>query len=224
MTDKRDRPFPPSITNTTQQSPLLHLLGAMDDQQRRRPQGSFIEDMEAQGQRELASQTTQLPTKGSEDPAWAKMGVIFGAAVEGDAIWRKVTLPEGWKVVPTDHSMWSNLVDAKGTKRAAIFYKAAFYDRSCHIYPECRYVVDRQYASIEFKNDDDRRQRSVVKDRATGKLLLEPEWIDFINANTDEEREQNRKRYDAQYMQAADCEKWLKEHFPDFKDASAYWD
>jgi hypothetical protein len=44
-----------------------------------------------------------------------------------------VSLPPGWKVVPTDHSMWSDLVDAKGEKRASIFYKAAFYDRDAFI-------------------------------------------------------------------------------------------
>lgn len=211
----------PRITNTSQQSPLLHLLGAMDDQQRRRPQGSFIEDMEARGQRELASQTSQLPTEGSDNPVWAKMGVVFGEKVEGDAIWRKVTLPEGWKVVPTNHSMWSDLKDAKGRKRGGIFYKAAFYDRSCSITPDRRFNVRTEY---DETNDEVRRQRALVSDAVTGETVLTNPWVEFSNADTAEARDKNYALYKDLEAQRKTCETWLAAHWPDWMDASAYWD
>lgn len=227
MTKRDDGPSrfsnPPRITNTSQQSPLLHLLGAMDDQQRRRPQGSFIEDMEARGQAELAGQTEQLPTDGSEDPAWAKMGVVFGERIQGDIIWRKVKLPEGWKVVPTDHAMWSHLVDAKGRRRGGIFYKAAFYDRSCRIGPDRRFNTKREYE--ESKDDSaPRRQRVSVTDAVTGEVVLTNPWVEFTDGSTDEARERNYHLYKALDAQETTCKAWLAVHWPDWQDASAYWD
>ena len=90
--------------------------------------------MEAHGQSELVVSEV-LPTDGSDNECWAKMGVIFGEPVKGDPIFRQATLPKGWSKKRTGHSMWSDLVDEQGKKRAAIFYKAAFYDRSSFISP-----------------------------------------------------------------------------------------
>ncbi len=50
----------------------------------------------------------------------------------GDHLFYDVTLPEGWKITPTEHPMWSNLVNNKGKIIANVFYKAAFYDRGAH--------------------------------------------------------------------------------------------
>ena len=52
---------------------------------------------------------------------------------KGDDLFTDVKLPQGWRIQPTNHSMWSDLLDEAGVKRAAIFYKAAFYDRSAFI-------------------------------------------------------------------------------------------
>ena len=94
-----------------------------------------IEAQEARGQQEFAANST-LPRSGN---SWnsscreqlEEMGIVFGEDV--DDLFVEVKLPEGWKKVPTDHSMWTDLVDEKGRKRASIFYKAAFYDMSAHI-------------------------------------------------------------------------------------------
>jgi hypothetical protein len=96
-------------------------------------------------QRDLAVET-KLPTPSSNDPVWAKMGVIFGEPVEGDKkFFRHATLPTGWKIVPTDHHMYSNLVDDKGRPRAQIGFKAAFYDRWTSISTIHRFRVERLY-------------------------------------------------------------------------------
>lgn len=88
-----------------------------------------IEAQEARGQEELVD-STQLPTVVRGDKAVLEAeGVVFGEPLPNDPIFCDATLPEGWAKRPTDHSMWSELVDATGTVRAKIFYKAAFYDR-----------------------------------------------------------------------------------------------
>lgn len=43
------------------------------------------------------------------------------------------TLPPGWTRKGSEHALWSHLLDEHGRRRAAIFYKAAFYDRSARM-------------------------------------------------------------------------------------------
>ncbi len=99
-----------------------------------------ITGMEARGQREL-TQSSQLPREGFYESSQATvLGLRDGqelarqlgikVVAEGsDPLFLDVELPTGFKIQPTDHSMWSHLLDAKGKKIASIFYKAAFYDR-----------------------------------------------------------------------------------------------
>ncbi len=91
----------------------------------------IIPEQEARGQREFVNSTT-LPKKPSHlCKQIEEMGIVFGEGV--DDLFIQVTLPEGWKKEPTDHSMWSRLVDNEGRERAKIFYKAAFYDRDAFL-------------------------------------------------------------------------------------------
>ena len=93
-----------------------------------------IEAQEAQGQAELCRNSGVLPKNmmhGCTQEKLEEMGITFGEVA--DDIFVNVTLPKGWEIKPTDHSMWTELVDETGTKKAAIFYKAAFYDRNAHI-------------------------------------------------------------------------------------------
>lgn len=100
------------------------------------PVGSAgIEFDEAQGQQELVH-SELLPVDGSNDGDVLALGIVFGDPVPGDPLFRKATLPAGWKKRATDHSMWSEIVDEIGKVRAVVFYKAAFYDRSAFIRAE----------------------------------------------------------------------------------------
>jgi len=90
-----------------------------------------IEITEAVGQKELINSDV-LPTK-CDIEKLTKLGVVFGDQVENDDLFRYVVLPAGWKKVPTDHSMWSKLVDSEGNEIASIFYKASSYDRKAHM-------------------------------------------------------------------------------------------
>ena len=93
-----------------------------------------IEDQESQGQKSFVSSDT-LPAKMDPESksALESAGVKFGELVKDDPLFRYVELPQGWKKIPTEHSMWSSLIDKDGKIRADIFYKAAFYDRRAFI-------------------------------------------------------------------------------------------
>jgi hypothetical protein len=72
-----------------------------------------------------------------DEPQWAGLGFVFGDFVperQGEAMFRYATLPEGWTRKGSDHDMWSYIVDERGRERVAVFFKAAFYDRSAHMY------------------------------------------------------------------------------------------
>ena len=94
-----------------------------------------IEASEAAGQRELAKAATRLPIESNaivpRERVSELTGIIFGEPF--DDLFVNVTLPNGWRIVPTEHAMWSDLLNDSGEKVAAIFYKAAFYDRSARI-------------------------------------------------------------------------------------------
>lgn len=110
------------ISNTTNNEPFVNLMTTL-------PGG--IEAQEAQGQRELVA-SSQLPADGIAAVA-AALGIQVIGPSARDSLFVDAKLPEGWKVQPSGHSMWSHVVDANGIQRASIFYKAAFYDRRAFI-------------------------------------------------------------------------------------------
>jgi len=89
---------------------------------------SGIEAQEKQGQLSMvASAMFPINIKGKSIKELEKIGFVFGDPV--DDLFQSCQLPQGWRIEPTDHSMWSNIVDGDGAVRGMIFYKAAFYDR-----------------------------------------------------------------------------------------------
>lgn len=102
-----------------------------------------IEKQEARGQLNFVRSET-LPKElmhshDSKEVIYKALGIeILG---EADDLFDKVKLPDGWTKKATDHSMWSELYDEKGRKRASMFYKAAYYDRSAHIGFNKRYTA-----------------------------------------------------------------------------------
>lgn len=109
------------IENTSDRDPLVHLLGMMGGS----GQSGYIEEMEAAGAAQMR-ESTVLPTEGPWEEAEA-LGFVRGG--DTDDLFCEASLPEGWSKDGTGHSMWTNIVDERGIVRAAIFYKAAFYDR-----------------------------------------------------------------------------------------------
>ncbi len=92
-----------------------------------------IEASESLGQRLLVSQEgqrLQLPSDAEDMELLEQRGVTRCETCE-NAMWSMYSVPDGWRLRPTDHPMWSHLVDADGVVQAEVFYKAAFYDRRC---------------------------------------------------------------------------------------------
>lgn len=89
---------------------------------------------EARGQAEIA-RSEVIPTDmgGHTEEEFVALGFKLGPVVDGDPIFRRAELPEGWRREGSSHAMWSYIVDGDGYERCSIFYKAAFYDRSAHI-------------------------------------------------------------------------------------------
>ena len=99
-----------------------------------------IERQEAAGQRALV-ESTMLPKeiRGATQEQLTAIGFEFGADV--DELFVTCELPPGWTKRGTEHSMYSDLLDEQGRKRAGIFYKAAFYDRRADMRMSSRFSV-----------------------------------------------------------------------------------
>ena len=91
-----------------------------------------IEDQEARGQQELVN-SSQLPVEVRGKEKLEELGVVFGPPCEDDPLFCNASLPDGWNIKATDHSMHSDVIDSDGKVTATIFYKAAFYDRKAHM-------------------------------------------------------------------------------------------
>lgn len=177
--------------------------------------GRAIIHQEEQGQRSFVGSDT-LPTnmgRFSDYDTKAILeaaGVKFLGVVEGDPIFQYVELPQGWKKMPTDHSMWSKLVDNKGRERASIFYKAAFYDRSAHMSLSTRFGVQRDY--------DRQEKEGVAVAHVTdcGKVVHTTEPIQLPA--------DDRKKYEVADQANRSAVEWLDNNHPDWRNAGAYWD
>jgi hypothetical protein len=96
----------------------------------------YIRAQEKAGQSQLVN-SQMLPTKilhGGKQEDFEALGFTFGFTDPDDPLFQRATLPSGWSKQPTDHDMWSKIVDEHGRERVGIFYKAAFYDRSAHMF------------------------------------------------------------------------------------------
>jgi hypothetical protein len=89
----------------------------------------LVEAQEARGQRQFVS-SDRMPTElRGERGEWEALGFVLGDPDPDDPLFMPATLPEGWKRQAAAHCMWSYLLDQRGRRRVAVFYKAAFYDR-----------------------------------------------------------------------------------------------
>lgn len=209
-----------------QQDPMTILVAAMGESLAGREPSNAILQSEAAGQAALAGQKgreVELPAQIDADSkaVLEKSGVVFGAPVKGDDIFQHATIPSGWSIQRTDHSMWTKLCDEKGRERASIFYKAAFYDRSAYMSACSRFKIESYY-----RPDSDKIAVARVSDNGT--VLFESEKFELI---TDTDRHgvydrELRKEVSPRKLDVArqQCVDWLANNWPNWGDASAYWD
>lgn len=181
---------------------------------------------EAAGQRKLTGAANRLPMRGTleqmyggEDAVrkkqWEAVGFVFGEPMperDGRKVFVACTFPAGWSLKPTGHSMWSDVLDDKGRRRAAVFFKAAFYDYNAHTFGlEVRYRLGAIYPETAGPKKPDDRYRYGVLDNADGSMLH------LIAEMTEEQF----------FKTSATMEKsdgWLEKSFPDHANPLAYWD
>lgn len=102
-----------------------------------------IEASEKLGQIQLVRSTDMPLNLGEDKEVYEKLGFTFGDPI--DTVFQKATLPAGWTRAATDHDMHSNILDERGRKRVAVFYKAAFYDRSASAHLVRRFDAGNRY-------------------------------------------------------------------------------
>lgn len=154
-----------------------------------------IEASEARGQAELVRSSVLPAQMGDQRAAFEALGFRFGEPVDGDPLFIHALLPPGWSKAPSDHDMWSHVLDEKGRKRAAVFYKAAFYDRRANMSLVRRYSIECEYSKPSYDI-----VRVWVADGATG---------DEIWSQAGGTREAARA--------------WLDANRPDHRDVVASW-
>jgi len=205
------------ITNTTQElvdRPEMMLVDMLAGGP------GAIERSEARGQRELVCAAV-LPTDGlglqypPQRAVWEAMGIKLGDQVAGDEMFTNVSLPVDWLKRPTDHSMWSELIDDRGRVRGRIFYNAAFYDRSASITPVTRFTVRRDFDRVDYSKVMQYR----VLDCGKVAFASSEHPIPIVNGKQDWEA---TDRLEEQAV--AECKAWLEQHgYPDFANPAAYW-
>lgn len=183
--------------------------------------GAALQHMEQQGLEENRREET-LPSAMSDDRAtFEKMGIVFHEKVPGDPMFTKVTLPPGWRKEHTGHSMYLDLLDEQGRKRASIFYKSAFYDRSARMSACRRYSVAANYGDKDYETF----ARAAVRDGETEIWTTERVEI------TEENRRgvYNRETHACEVKPIRDqmeekAVAWLDENRPGWDSPLARWD
>jgi hypothetical protein len=179
-----------------------------------------IEAQEAAGQKDFVNNST-LPIEchNCTRDQLEQMGIMYGKSV--DDLFVNVVLPEGWQKEATDHSMWSYLLDDKGRRRASIFFKAAFYDRSAFISLDSRYGYGAVPAN-GWENQYRSEWICVVTDcdkviwTADKRLGSEPDYGDSKAAW--------KEWYNSKCELGKLGRNWLDDNFPDWQNPLAYWD
>lgn len=152
-----------------------------------------IEMQEKAGQLREASKQT-LPQVCPKEH-FERLG--FGFHEKVDKIFYRCTFPKGWTKRPTEHSMWTDLVDPQGVVRGKIFFKAAFYDYRAHAHLLWRYEPTKDW--------DDEASPWTVWDLKTSSSIFTPTARDYEGSREE-------------------CLRWLEENKPHHLDPLAYWD
>lgn len=176
------------------------------------PDPSSVLIQEARGTREMIT-SDQLPAKMPQDDL-KKMGIEILGPSQGDPLFVDVKLPQGWKKVPCrEDSRTTHLVDADGNRRAYMWYKAASYDRAA-------YGGVRRRFGIQVRNFNDYTVGVawVTDERDPGKSRPIFQTKDHKYADT-----QEGLKDESQQALRDECVAWLDQHYPDWKDCTAYW-
>ncbi len=166
---------------------------------------NIIEHMEKEGQDEAIRRIQTAKRMQPAQEEWEKLGFTFEEI--GDSVLYKATLPEGWSMRATGHSMWNEFYDQNGYKRGSMFYKAAFYDRSAHMSLCARYGIHTK-----------------ATDEDTTVVYFGNEHEELFVAG-----EIKAERYSDEYYEQLDeldtkASAFASAYYPEWRNPLAYWD
>lgn len=145
---------------------------------------------------------------------YEKMGIEVGRDYD-DLFW-SVSLPEGWEIKATDHTMWNELMDNKGRKRASFFYKAAFYDRDAFINFETRFHLDVTHTADPSEDFDIWKKSDLQGTVKDGDIIIfQTKCVPAVEDYHKEDKIKDKLW--------AELEAFMNEHWPDYKNIHAYW-
>jgi len=170
-----------------------------------------IEIMEKKGQMEAVNSSRVSKKMFPDKSLWESLGFKFKDIPNDDVLY-EAELPEGWKVIPTEHQMWNNIVDKNNMVRATMFYKASFYDRDSHMSLECCYSIFTQY-------DKDNNEKICFGN--VNEVLFCAGQVYKPQNSSPEER---RKMHDDRERLSMIAKKFAEENYPDWENPLAYWD
>lgn len=173
-----------------------------------------IEAQEAAGQKSfVANSTLPIECNSGIHEQFEQIGIVFGEPV--DDLFIEVQLPDGWRKERTEHSMWSNLLDAQGRVRATLFYKAAFYDR-CAFMNIVRRFSYRAQPVGGYESDYD--------NKTTPRVCVVTDCDEVIWQSEVMSPSDDIEWFNLSDRLAPQGEAWLNEHYPNWRDPLAYWE
>ena len=180
-----------------------------------------IENQEKRGQAQVVhSEILPRDTRGITRQQLERIGFVLGANI--DDLFVEATLPAGWQKQPTDHSMWSKILDDQGRERFSVFYKAAFYDRSAFLSPVNRFSVTAEPIN-GWANGSGEGVVYVGRVFDCGVPIWESEPTPPMPSPS-AGRDALMEWYEQQDTVRGHARAWLSAKYPDYENPLAYWD
>ncbi len=163
-----------------------------------------IEAQESGGQLDFVKSQT-LPIYCPKEDL-ESLGFVFEGTV--DDLFVNVKFPEGWTIRPTDHSMWSELIDQRANARASIFYKPAFYDSHAQMNLNKAITLTRNYEL----------------DKALQFLVMHGKEVLFSTDIVHDIKEYSDEYWAEEIRLKTIATDWMNKNYPDNNNVMAYWD
>lgn len=212
-----------------EENPLLTLLGAIGNPER------GITESFRNGQSALNGEAV-IPVRlnayeGDGKKLLTDMGFTLGGSVQGDPLFQRALLPEGWQKKSTNHYLWSNIIDSNGFIRFEVFFSSVMWDREAFMNPSIRIYCNQQYREGDNEDGPKLEESGITRWRVTAalpggvrknvKTFDRP--ISYRESMADDEVA--RRAYFQQSDELRDeARAWMLANYPECKNPLAYWD
>lgn len=168
----------------------------------------------------LAAASNKLPRRVDRDDrlVYEALGFEFGDAT--DKLFMAVSFPDGWGTKPTDHYMYTHIVDERGRRRGQYFYKPDFWDQDASLWgAERRFRCEKDYDTY-CSSDRTRRDEVVFRVLDQGREIYRTKVYAMDPLDGEKTWETSERTEKAALDDAI---AWLKARFPEHENPLAYW-